>query len=320
MGDESLSLLREKTEEADLNTFLKTTVGGYTKKSVLDYLAFIKKQQQDLREAFSSELQRIQGEKEELLRENDSLEADLNEAMERIQKNEDELGKCREELDGFSARAEEKAELQKENASLEADLNEAMERIRRDERELEQCRAELEKAKANAEQSEKDAGEFRGMLDEANAKNEELNQALADLTAEPATRPLRKRAADLILSPDGTSAEEEAEEAEEMISQLLHCADAMQSELTARMCLLGEHVRSLDGFTRTQLQNSRDRVAALTEELQESMDQNELLESEKEGLTRRVSELIEQNVLLDRENTRLKAANCILQRSCARIS
>ena len=34
MSDNLVKSLREKTEEADLDTILKTTLGGYTRKSV----------------------------------------------------------------------------------------------------------------------------------------------------------------------------------------------------------------------------------------------------------------------------------------------
>ena len=36
MNDNLVKMLREKTEEADLDTILKTTFGGYSRKSVRD--------------------------------------------------------------------------------------------------------------------------------------------------------------------------------------------------------------------------------------------------------------------------------------------
>ena len=47
MSDNLVKSLREKTEEADLDTILKTTLGGYTRKSVREYISILRRQQYD---------------------------------------------------------------------------------------------------------------------------------------------------------------------------------------------------------------------------------------------------------------------------------
>jgi len=47
-----VQLLRSKTEENDLKQVLKTSMGGYTKQSVSDYLAILRKNQQSMAETF----------------------------------------------------------------------------------------------------------------------------------------------------------------------------------------------------------------------------------------------------------------------------
>ena len=99
MSDNALEDLRDRTEENDIESFLKPSLGGFTKKSVLEYLSYLKKQQQDQKDAFAEELRHLQSDKENLLKESASLEADLNEAIARITADEDELGQCRQKLE-----------------------------------------------------------------------------------------------------------------------------------------------------------------------------------------------------------------------------
>ena len=66
MSDNLVKSLREKTEEADLDTILKTTLGGYTRKSVREYISLLRRQQYDMQQSFSQELQLSQTERERL--------------------------------------------------------------------------------------------------------------------------------------------------------------------------------------------------------------------------------------------------------------
>jgi len=72
-----VGILRDK-DEADLDGVLKTTFGGYTKQSVQEYLSLIHKQQQTTKETFSKNLQNLFDEKEDLRKNNETLQARLN--------------------------------------------------------------------------------------------------------------------------------------------------------------------------------------------------------------------------------------------------
>ena len=43
-----VQMLRSKTEESDLKQVLRSSIGGYTKQSVMDYLAIMRKNQQSV--------------------------------------------------------------------------------------------------------------------------------------------------------------------------------------------------------------------------------------------------------------------------------
>ncbi|MCI1958389.1 MAG: hypothetical protein LKJ25_02045 [Clostridia bacterium] len=70
--------LRLKTEEIDMDQYLKTRLGGYTKKSVLEYLSILRKQQQVTADTFYNNLQTVYNEKDELTKINKSLQYELN--------------------------------------------------------------------------------------------------------------------------------------------------------------------------------------------------------------------------------------------------
>jgi chromosome segregation ATPase len=68
-----VEMLRLKTEESDLNKYLKKTMGGYTRKSVIDYLNILRKQQQTTHETFSKNLETLYDEKNKLKKDNEDL-------------------------------------------------------------------------------------------------------------------------------------------------------------------------------------------------------------------------------------------------------
>ena len=70
--------LRSKTEEADLKQVLKSNLGGYTKKSVLEYLSALRRQQQTMADTFSRNQQTLFEEKENLKINNELTKSRLN--------------------------------------------------------------------------------------------------------------------------------------------------------------------------------------------------------------------------------------------------
>lgn len=73
-----IDLLREKIEGEELSHELKTIFGGYTKKSVHDYINFLNKQQQKSNETFETNLQILFEEKDMIQKDNEALIKRLN--------------------------------------------------------------------------------------------------------------------------------------------------------------------------------------------------------------------------------------------------
>lgn len=68
-----INMIRQRTEEEELKQHLKTTVGGYTKNSVMEYLSDLRKRQQNSSETFNEHMQSLLEEKESLKTENEKL-------------------------------------------------------------------------------------------------------------------------------------------------------------------------------------------------------------------------------------------------------
>lgn len=86
--------LRQRTVEEDINDYLKSVLGGYSKKSVIEYVNHLRSQQIEYAETFNRHVQSILEEKEELKKENKRLliklsgkEADLSAVTEAVRTN-----------------------------------------------------------------------------------------------------------------------------------------------------------------------------------------------------------------------------------------
>ena len=290
MSDEFVSMLREKTEEGDLNTILKPCIGGYTKRSVLEYLSIVKKQQQNLRDAYAEELQRLQTEKE-------TIRVQTAAMRERSEQAEG----------AYRTQTEELQRLQAEYAALEKDMDEAVERIKEDETRLQGHQSELDAERQKTEQARQNVVTCQILLDTANAKVEELEHRLA----EQAEEILRIQQAEQLFRE--SVAQEKAAEMDDRIRELTNNVELLQNEVTIRDRELESRAKRLETLTRQEQSNHRA-LEELQAEVQERREQNECAESENEELGRQLQEQMEQSLALSRENSRLKAANAILQR------
>ena len=278
MNDNLVKMLREKTEEADLDTILKTTFGGYSRKSVRDYNSMMRQQQYDMQQSFSEELQLSQAERDRLTRE-------LADANERATAAEDAL-ECAKPL-------MEKA------AGLEKDMDEAIERIQADAAKLEQQKAELQRI-----QSERDA--LRAQLEQREAEASALKQELEQRTAEPAMR-----------KSEAPQAEPFAENPEPRsgtgVIDLAERPEAMRIQLAMLTRERENTAKQLESVIRQE----RSLFQALNEcraELENRRDQNQCMEAENKELSRRLSEQVWQNISLNREITHMRTMNESLKR------
>ena len=286
-----LELLREKTEEGDLNSILKPNLGGYTKRSVLEYLTFVKKQQQSLRETYAAELQRMQGEKESLQGENARLQAQLQTAETEYRRQADaEINRLREEY-----------------AALEKDMDEALERIRADEARYQQLQAEKESETLNTQAARQNASATAALLDGARAQVEELNQALAGKESE--LEALREQERDL----RAQLAEDRTSDLRTQLEALIKQTSLLEQEIVLRDRELENRALRLETLTR-QTENAARTAETIQAALQDRGEQLEWLQAENAALGQRLQAQTEEALSLARENARLQASNGIFRR------
>ena len=272
--DETLGVIREKTGEDDLNNSLKSTMGGYTKKSVLEYVTYLKKQQADMKEAYEMELEHLRAEKDRLQKENSELSADLNEAMERITSDEDAMSHTAGNVQ------------EAENRAAEAELHES--------------------------EALQELAECRNALQEALKKNDELNEVIVGMSAEAVGKSAEGGVN--IGQINALTATEEEKQVNDAVAELLAGTQALREDLMQRVEAVAEQARMVEILSGEQLRNSRNTLESMRHESRGYLFQNELLESEKDGLSKRVSDLMEENLNLGKENSRLRAANFIYER------
>jgi hypothetical protein len=136
-----VQLLRSKTEENDLKQVLKTSMGGYTKQSVSDYLAILRKNQQSMAETFYENQQLLYLEKEKLRQDHENLLIKLNKLdteyldlssqvyapkEDQLQVSEDELNRLNETISALNrtivALQDKVAQLTEQNTQLREEI------------------------------------------------------------------------------------------------------------------------------------------------------------------------------------------------------
>ncbi len=158
-----VGMLRQRTVEEDLKLNLKATMGGYTKKSVAEYMNQLREQQLKYAETFNRNMQTILEEKEALKNENEQLllkitraEADYQALAESLKVNE---------LESQDAPGQDMLTLRNNLSAVEAEN-----------RELKNAERQLQ---ARAERLEQDLSESRTQTEKAKQETRSLSELLA---------------------------------------------------------------------------------------------------------------------------------------------
>ncbi|MBR5537205.1 MAG: hypothetical protein IKU58_04840 [Clostridia bacterium] len=222
MSENIVKDLREKTEESNLDTILKTTtMGGYNRASVREYITMLRQQQYDLQQSFTERLQAAQTER-------DLMTVELNAANARAAAAEEALS----QTDALRDKA----------AELEKDMGEAITRIQADaatierqEKEIAALMQECDALRAKLQQSR----------DEAEALKQE-NEAIAAKAAEPvANEPESLQEQMVLLNRDRENAEKRMDDVirnEKRLFQALNeCRVEMENHREQYLCLEAEN-------------------------------------------------------------------------------
>jgi len=303
MSEENLvGMLREITEEGDLNSILKSSIGGYTKKSVMDYLAAVKKQQQSLKDSYSAEIDRLQTEKETLRSSlAEAEERELNASAEHQKRMEAQKAELESDFEDQYRR------MQSEREELQNDLDETRERVGELAATIRQYERQLQDAQQTAEAHKQDVSTNQILLDTANHKVEELSRLLAAKDDENRFLKETEQQLRAALEEDVTS------EFSARIQELLEKNEVLQGEVALRDQELANRETRL--ATLEQQEKSQHEVLEAQQlQLQKLLDQNAWLTGENNDLGERLKEQMQQSITNTRDYSRLKAANAIMQR------
>lgn len=167
-----VGILREKTQEASLEQYLKTGIGGYTKKSVMEYLTVLHKQQQATAETFNRNLQALLSEKENLQSQNESLLLKLKKRETDYQTLSDEMATFH--LDNRDYTLQDIIALKSTIAALEGEKKKLSDANRGLETKIERLNHEIEEKGKAIEQSRQETQTQRELLVEE--KSETIRQ------------------------------------------------------------------------------------------------------------------------------------------------
>jgi len=305
MSDNLVEMLREKTEELDLDHTLKSCVGGYTKKSVLEYLAQLKRQQQNTTNSFNRDLQATLDEKEKLQGENETLKK-------RVLKAETDYRSLSESVAGYRVENSELTmqdvmQLRSSLSLLEKDMDEAVARIRQDEQEQEHRRQELEERDRRLEKAAQELKLYQEMTVSARNESEGLRRTVSGQAAEITQLQGEVRYLKGIVS-EGSVAE-----LNNRITELMGDLERQQAELEARNKELESRGARLN-LLEQKGEADRRIISQLQASLDGSTEQNEKLAAAEQELAGQLEEQLRRNVALLREAADLRVEKAILLR------
>lgn len=173
-----VEMIRVKTEEEDLDQILKTSMGGYTKKSVRDYLASVRRQQQEMADTFNRNLQSTLDEK-------DALQKELEAVRNRLEKAQSDYRGLSDTLTASAGAdgGETLVQLKNENAVLSKDMDEAIVRIQSDEQKIAHLEETLAARERELEQEQTQTNLLREQLSGERASSAELNRTVSAQSA-----------------------------------------------------------------------------------------------------------------------------------------
>ena len=181
--DDEISIveaLRLKTEESDIKQYLKSTVGGYTKNSVLEYLNILRKQQQSMTDTFSRNQQLLFDEKEKLRKTNENLKTRLRQAQAEYQ----ELSQTIRihELEDGELSVSDILALKSKISTIEDELSKSTLEKARLEKQIERHKSAEDDITQKLAQSEQEKLSIKEILKAETSRAKELNTVISKLS------------------------------------------------------------------------------------------------------------------------------------------
>lgn len=305
MSDNIVGILREKSDEADLDRVLKTSMGGYTKKSVQDYLAQVKRQQQITTESFNRDMQALLDEKEKLQEENAGLKNRIVKAVADYTALKDSVSSMK--VDGADATLEDLLQLKSQIRVLEKEKDEANARVAQGEKLLEQNQMQMGEKDSVIEQAKQESAMYQGMLVTNQGERDQLKKTVTAQATQIEQLQGEIRFLKEIVS-DGNVAE-----LNNRIAQLLGDVERLNGELRIRGEEQQHFMKKVEALTEQEEMN-RKVNEQLRASLEQTLAQNEKMEAVNSALSQQLEQCMHESITMLREQSDLRVKNAILSR------
>lgn len=272
-----VDFLRDKAAEENLDEILKTSMGGYTKKSVQEYVSQLRKQQLAASRRFEDDMKGLLAEKESLKEEIKRLEVNYNkrEAQYRTLADRFEEFQKTETYESAENLIELKRRLagqEDQTAALEAEKLML-------EQKLEQLKTQTEEVNDELEQKVQELRLVKDMLREEKGKHTLSLKQLREVTSEHA------------------AAQEELAFLREQIS------DGAVGKLKKRITALQADVKSQEELLKERLEE----IQAKEQQIQANVLQNEMSQKQVKMLEQKMEQVQQTADLVTEQNLQLEA-------------
>ena len=305
MSNNVVDILRDKTEEADLDQILKTQMGGYTKKSVQDYIAQVKRQQQRAAEVFNQDMQAILDEKEQLLAENSKLKNRLTKSVTDYKLLSDQVASVK--VGNTNVTMEDVIELRGRVRLLEQDKQDLNAKIKQAERATEQKQHLIGDKNRLIEQLKQESIMYQEMLSAERSDKEKLQKTVTEQSTAIDQLQGEVHFLKSIVS-DGNVAQLNTQ-----IDQLNGDMEKLNGELATRVQEHQNYLQQIETLTQQETTN-RTLIEELRAALDKALAQNEKMEAENALLHNEITRYMNNNMEMIRTQSDLRIEVAILSR------
>lgn len=306
MEKEVIDFLRDRAEE-NLDDVLKSSMGGYTKKSVQDYVTQLRRQQQTAGRRFNEDMKNVLAEKEALKEELTRVKARLSSKEAQYLALSDSLQEYRqaEEENSVENMVDLKRQLAKQEDTIST-LDTEKQLLVQKQSQAEQY---IEELKKELEQQAQEHGLTKELLHEEKRKNKQTIQQVQEVSTQ------------LTVAQDEIAfLREKVSEGE--VGRLKDAVDKLQKELKVQQELLEQRKKELN-MREQQIQsdakhldmkdNQVKRLREKNEKLQQMVDQmteeNQQMEAYQQELTERLQEEFQKNLDMLHAKSKLQLEN-----------
>jgi Chromosome segregation ATPases len=297
--------LRERTEKENMEHYLKRTLGGYSKKSIMEYMAVFRKQQMAAAETFNQNLQELYEEKKSLLESSEVLKTKAAKAEAELKSLTEAIATYK--LEGESLSVQDIIALKSKNAALEAEIRKACHEKQQLETKIDRLNDTIGEMEAELKTAKQETQIQKELLITEKAETKKQHDLVADLSRK--AEGFRDEAQYL----KGIITEGETAKLQARIDELMADTAKQAEIIVCRNAQLAEKEKA-EQTLREENGALKESVVHLTESVDKIMVQNRKLELYNQELSARLEEANKNTIELINQKSGVTVEKLILRR------